>query len=196
MKSQKLTNAIRDRILDNIYNTKIKPDLDKFEKQLRFNGGLIIRNAFGDGVYDRMLQLPENYFSTKITFRLNVDGKIDSILTDSVRCPACYLYDVITTDDRVSDKSVHNARNMYRTEYRVIESKRQKVINKWQDIREEATKIIYSVNTTKQLIEMWPEVVEFLPDGIKSVDTPHLPMVQVEKLNTLLGIKGEQNEPS
>ena len=191
MKSQKLTNVIRDRILGNIYNIKIKPDLDEFEKQLRYTGGRIIRNAFGDGVYDRMLQLPENYFSTKTTFRLAVDGKISSILTDSVRCPACYLYDVVTTDDRGSDKSVNNARNMYRAEYRVIESKRQEVMNKWQDIQDETTKIFYGINTTKQLIEIWPEVVEFLPDSIKNVDNTHLPMVQVTKLNTLLGIKGE-----
>lgn len=196
MKSQKLTNAIRDRILDNIYNIKIKPDLDKFEKQLRYTGGWVIRNAFGDGVYDRMLQLPENYFVTTSAFDLTVDEKTVTILTDSMRCPACYRYITITTDDRVNDKSVLNARNMYRAEYRTIENKRQKVVDKWQDIREEVTKIIYSVNTTKQLIEIWPEVVEFLPDGVKSVDTPHLPMVQVEKLNTLLGIKGEQNEPS
>ena len=56
--------------------------------------------------------------------------------------------------------------------------------------KEETMRILHSVNTVKQLLQVWPEVKEFLPDSTKNVDNAQLPMVQVTKLNEQLGIKG------
>lgn len=192
MKSQKLTNDLRNKITHNIYIDKYKSKNDELQKQRRIVGTSIIKNAFGDGVYSEMKKLPEGFFVTTSAFTLNIDAHDHEVLTNSLLCPSCYKYNPITTDDRIEDKSIINARNQYRGEYKTIENEIKKHNEWWNTTKEEINKVLYSVNTTKQLLEIWPECEKYLPDYVKNVDNTHLPMVQVTKLNTLLGIKGEQ----
>jgi len=56
--------------------------------------------------------------------------------------------------------------------------------------RSELRSILYSVNTTKQLIDIWPECVKYLPQGsVDSIQTCNLPALKTAELNKKLGIK-------
>ena len=56
--------------------------------------------------------------------------------------------------------------------------------------KEEVTQIVYSVNTTKQLVELWPEAEQYLPafanDPSEGIN---LPALKTSRLNSALGIK-------
>ncbi len=57
-------------------------------------------------------------------------------------------------------------------------------------IRRETKAIIDSVNTTKQLLDLWPQVHDFLPAYLSDPDKAiKLPAIKVSRLNERLGIK-------
>ena len=59
------------------------------------------------------------------------------------------------------------------------------------NLNTEITTVLNSVNTTKQLIEVWPEVEKFLPAHIADPNTGiKLPALKVSRLNEKLGIVG------
>lgn len=52
--------------------------------------------------------------------------------------------------------------------------------------RDEITNIIYNVNTTGQLLDVWPEVEKFLPETAVNPSKTTLPAVSTKKLNAAL----------
>lgn len=71
---------------------------------------------------------------------------------------------------------------------------KQKVHYKWASdkdtFKEEIEQIVNSVNTTKQLVELWPEAEQYIPpyanDPSKGIT---LPALKTSRLNELLGVK-------
>ena len=59
------------------------------------------------------------------------------------------------------------------------------------ELERETRSIVYSVNTTNQLIELWPQCEPFLPAHIADPDKGvKLPALQISRLNERLGLKG------
>jgi hypothetical protein len=52
---------------------------------------------------------------------------------------------------------------------------------------QEVRQVLDGVNTTKQLLEVWPEVEKFLPEGITNPSKINLPSVSIASLNNKLG---------
>lgn len=48
--------------------------------------------------------------------------------------------------------------------------------------------VIDGVNTSKQLMEVWPEVEKFLPQGVTNPSKINLPAVNTQSLNSKLGV--------
>lgn len=72
--------------------------------------------------------------------------------------------------------------------------KKTQTLDKWRDDRDswrqEIRQIVYSVNTTKQLSELWPECVQFFPDYLLDPSQAiKLPALDSARLNKKLGIK-------
>ena len=63
----------------------------------------------------------------------------------------------------------------------------------WREARREVNKIINSANTSGQLLELWPEVINFLPDSVKNYgivnSSTEVTVLDTNKVNLLLGIK-------
>lgn len=68
-----------------------------------------------------------------------------------------------------------------------------KIETKKNEVETEAYRILASCNTTKQLVELWSEAVNFLPDYIienRSTNSENLPaVINTTKLNNLLGVQ-------
>lgn len=70
---------------------------------------------------------------------------------------------------------------------RLSDKKRQQ---KRSEFKSEVNDILHAVNTTKQLVEAWPEIEQFIPaylvDPSKAINLPAIP---TSRLNEKLGIK-------
>ena len=51
----------------------------------------------------------------------------------------------------------------------------------------EIRQVLDGVNTSKQLLEVWPEVQKFLPEGINNPSKINLPAISIASLNNKLG---------
>lgn len=70
------------------------------------------------------------------------------------------------------------------------EQKFNKELNAWVTARntylEQCKQVIYAVNTTKQLLEVWEEVGKFIPDAYRNPSRIALPAINVKSLNAQL----------
>lgn len=74
-------------------------------------------------------------------------------------------------------------------EHEIQKRVRGKWNNKKEDFESEVSQVVSSVNTTGQLVEVWPEVQPFLPETIADPSKIQLPAVHTDKLNAALGSK-------
>lgn len=54
---------------------------------------------------------------------------------------------------------------------------------------QQVRQVVDAVNTTKQLLEVWPEAEQFIPEDIRDPSTITLPSVNIADLNNQ--VKGE-----
>lgn len=82
-----------------------------------------------------------------------------------------------------------SADNPLNAEFNELENQANEFLGKRSDIREEVRAIVSSVNTTSQLLKIWPEAKDLLPKVEKAQNT--LPTVQVDSLNKMLNLPPE-----
>ena len=56
----------------------------------------------------------------------------------------------------------------------------------FRNFKSQVRQTLDSVNTTKQLVEVWPEVEEHLPESVKDPSKIQLPSVNIQSLNEQL----------
>ena len=189
MASVKLTNALRSVIWNNIRHKQLDPKRVELEKSLELIGDEIYNAVVGDKVLKLMESIPDMYFIRgSYIYVQNVASKFINIQMSTSRVipPKCHYGKPIYHTEMADPKKVEEAFVRYMKQREMITA-HDRDVNFYKD---ETMRILHSVNTVKQLLQVWPEVKEFLPDSAKNVDNAQLPMVQVTKLNEQLGIKG------
>lgn len=186
MATVKLTKAMRNEIIFSITAEGIVQRIKDCEVELRKAGTAVIKSVLKE-YWDTMYSLPEGFFSIDTSFYL----EREEILTESIRCPACYKFgniigfSILTATDE-QKAAIDN--------YRIMRKKYNDLRREKGHIEIEANSILNSVSTVKQLLEVWPEVEKYLPYTAKSVDNRSLPMVQVRQLNDKLELYKEKKE--
>lgn len=71
-------------------------------------------------------------------------------------------------------------------ENRKLQQAHDKAVRDMNTYREEVRDVLSSVNTSKQLVELWPEVEEFIPNTLRDPSNIQLPTVSVASLNDAL----------
>lgn len=189
MASVKLTNALRSVIWNNIRHKQLDPKRVELEKSLELIGDEIYNAVVGDKVLKLMESIPDMYFiRSNYIYVQNVAAKFIHIQMSKSRVipPKCHHGKPVFHTEMADPKKAEEAFVRYM-------KKREMITAHDRDVsiyKDEAMRIMCSVNTVKPLLQVWPEVEEFLPDSTKNVDNAQLPMVQVTKLNEQLGIKG------
>ena len=189
MQSRRLSGELREKIWANLKKEILQPKYDTLFNELCDIGTELYKNIIGDVHLDLIAKLPEHYVTRSTSININVmkGSWVKILLSKSMPIPSCYMYSSIPCtefwDKNECDKW-----------FKKYESKK-KELNGWEnhirECRDYSMRIMNSVTTTKQLIALWPECAKYLPDANKTVDTSQLPMVQVTKLNAMLGLKGE-----
>ncbi len=179
MKSIRLTNDMKLDILKSILSkweeTNIKPDIYKAANVF---GMYLWSSKYGK--YKKQIDaLPIELFHTSRYIKFCVDGQVDQV-TVSEYIPSEY--------GGIIYKSIKSSNSQY-TKYNKVADD----FKDWQEsrrsIQREAEAIINSVNTSKQLVEVWPDVEPFLPAHIADPDKAiRLPAITVSRLNERIGI--------
>lgn len=187
MKSQTLTNDLRSRIADKIVREKFTIKKQELEKEILEFNHLIIQDL-----------LPEEFkkeFKKELHFVLNNPGWFPKEREFKVKFGPTIAY--INLDKSVlvpyylfqgNVLKIYEAGSPFETLYNSLENRVSHLENERRELRTKINAILNSVNTTKQLLSVWPEVEPYIPDYCKNV--PNLPSVLISEVNQL--IKGEK----
>lgn len=199
--STRLTNAIRDEIIKNaITKTKFNERIKEKEQE----GELILFKLLmeyhgGEEAY-RKLERQVRELRTKTANIRSKNVYVDFGLYSSNRCfnlggrtaympsmgslPEEYSsLELLSPRERIVFAANHPQVEAYfkvREEIDELETSRSKV-------RQEVKAMVYSVNTTKRLVEVWPESAELIPPA-NQVAKVGLPAINVASLNAAIGI--------
>lgn len=189
MKSVKLTNELRDNIWQNIKTAILKPREDQLDKERRILGKKVYTAIIGEDNIKAMNKLPNDFFTRNTRFYTKDENnnRIEIFTNTSVSLPYSFLYNSVTTSQWDNKDKVICELSKYKEKLSEIAKWEKHIL----ECRDTSYRIMKSVNTTKQLMELWPECKNFLPNAIKNVDNAQLPMVQVQELNKTLGLSKE-----
>lgn len=181
MKSIKLTNQIREDILKSVAGrwkeNNPKPDLVQAEHDFAM--------YLWEGKYkkykDVLDAVPKAFLNTDYDMKYCVNGEVGQVR----------LKEKMPVDWRGYRGAVLKSLNDSNKHYQKYDKVRD-AYKKWCDLRNEVineTKaILESVNTTKQLLEVWPNCEKFLPAYVANADKSiRLPAVQISRLEERLG---------
>jgi len=183
MASQKLTNSVRDKIVQNALKNAFAVELEALDAD---------KVAFAKMVYDHIVprehqevlaKVPKEYLnrSYTITIKLRAPG------SDT---PAYTRVSVSMGEERPQphDLFYNNCSIEDATLYAVwskINERGDRIHNARAKLREKITQVVQSVSTVKRLLEVWPEGKEFIP-AIALAPAASLPAVVVGDLNDML----------
>lgn len=176
-KSRPLYESTRQTIWSAIYHEKYKSKQLDLDMALRANALDFYNDMYPTEIQNRMAGLPHNAFKNAIMFYL-ILGPQKLVL--HMESPKPFFY-IDPKKSYNSDHPLTVARTMLldnQSDYKkIVDGTRMKVMI-----------LLNSVNTTKQLLESWPEVGPFIPPG-KRITEKHLPAIPVQQVNELLGLK-------
>lgn len=184
-KSIRLSQAIRANIATSMLASweKRQPcphDLSKLEKEL---GDVYWLSAFGN-IKSALKKIPEKMLRKSSSIKVQIAGVVREFAMTETRAhpyEGQYTRLVVAIYDEASPQTA-------------AYDKAKAEVNDWGAQRLEFTNeintILNSVQTTGQLIQIWPEAEQHLPpfaaDPSKGIN---LPTLKTSRLNTLLGIK-------
>jgi len=182
MKSIKLNQTIRDDILLSIMSMwdekNTEPDIKTAEHTLALWlwGRCVGKGLSFDGVPDKFLNK-----STGIKFSFG--GDVNQVHLEYAMPVWWGRYDVPVLE--VFEKEHKELKKFHKTnaDHETWRAQRD-------EIKRESAVVLESVNTTKQLVEMWPQCEPFLPAYVANPDQAvRLPAIPLSRLNERLGIK-------
>lgn len=188
MQSRKMSQALRETIWVNLKKDILQPKYDTLFNELCDIGTELYKNIIGSVHLELIEKLPEHYITRSAKVKLDIPGNswFSIVLSKSMPIPSAYVYGAISYNEFWNKDECDKWLKKY--------NDKKKEITAWEahikECYDYAMQIMNSVTTTKQLITLWPECEKYLPNANKNVDTAQLPMVQVTKLNAMLGIKG------
>jgi hypothetical protein len=175
MKSRKLTNYLKDKIINNIINYSFpQKDLESMElKRVRIVNH-IFRKTFPDYIVKSMDEHP-GFFRYNSFFSCKYNDEKVTLETSYGKYPYNYIIDDLFT---ITDEESYN-------EYISISAEIEKFKKDRNKSRKEAKSIIDSVNTTNQLFEIWPEIKDFISQK-EEYNKRNLPVKNLDALNKKL----------
>lgn len=200
MKSIRLNSEIRQAILDNISKAY---DIANNKPEKTINSLKILEEAVLEHYTKQSKQLRELVethkeletaveFSTSITFVTptgsweHIDIEPDKKFFNKY----AKTRDFRNTEYVNSNPILKKALNKY-TELRDKEREEDKLIHNWNKEKEkyldDIFQVLKGVNTTKQLIEQWPEVQEYIPLCYFNPSKINLPSIDIKSLNQKIG---------
>ena len=189
MQSRKLSIDFREKTWVNLKNDILQPKYDALFNELCDIGTELYTAIIGEVHLDLIRKLPEHYTTRSTKVRINAldVNWYEIIFSKSMPIPSAYVYGAIDYSDFWDKNEACRLLKLYKDKQVELRGWNQHM----KECRDHAMMIMNSVNTTKQLTALWPECAKYFPNANKTVDTSQLPMVQVTKLNAMLGLKGE-----
>lgn len=200
MKSIRLNKELRAEIISNIrqaYTIKNKePVLPDPKKDLLITIEDIYRKR-AKAIEDKVIAagLTKEYLKKSHYFNISINGETFSNHFRDASGSKEYLTQVnpttsyLFTDDNLTDKECIQAVKIYKAARKKERPLRQKR-SEWVKVRNnyiaDVVNVLAGVNTTGQLLEVWPEVEKFLPKGITDPSSINLPAVSINQLNKLI----------
>ncbi len=178
MASTKLTITTRDQIERAVLYQCFKGREEALEAREHEIGDAAYNEIFGAKDRERMLSLPRGWLPECGSFRVQISGRTVSL--------------PLATPRRFPDNKSHGVLAVFEANHKVsrrwqtFENAKTDLKDGRKKLRSEVRAVLYSVNTTKQLLEVWPEIAPFLRDADKPPQT--LPSLRIEELNTALGL--------
>lgn len=197
MKSERLTNDMRESIVNSMMTHRFSKEVEALWKARAAFARLVYNDIFPKKQREQMEALPAGWLPEYRSFYINVqgcsvdvyfsgrtlNGKLDSYHPDrekategaSVRFPYEKSGAYKSIKGYAADSPIaHKFTDIERQTSELDEAIRSALTA--------ANKAVNSVTTTGRLVDIWPEVKSFLPKGKAAVQLPALP---VETLNTI-----------
>jgi hypothetical protein len=180
----KLTNHIRDQIIDNALK-------GAFEKEQKANKARLTK--FADKCYRMVVsaaqekaarQAPDEFLNLCNVARLNLkdDQGYSKFTAWNVDLSRVVPFPSGSTTLTIKSNAIAE-------EYRAIDAESDALTEKRKQLKESLKRTVYSTSSLKKLTEMWPEVEGFLPESL-SAPKPMLPALPVGDLNAALKAAG------
>jgi len=180
MKSQKLTNSMKDTIVERILAKVFGERLEELKKQ---------KMALADACYafrytkkelgmiqELQLQTNNRAFSNKEAIYMYFGGRHASL---AMSVPRLFLYKDMESKTKLA------ADHKLTVQWDAQQNREYDLLAEKNKLAKEVRALLNSVNTTKQLLEAWPESEIFLK-GLLETSGQLLPMVQVKTLNEVI----------
>jgi hypothetical protein len=184
MKSIKMSRAIREQITYEMKSAWIKNNPAKFDmkKERKKVGDWVWNKAYGNVNFG---DTPNELLNTQSSIYFFVGSECHNFIMSELKASVRKGYD--SSPDKTFDK---NPRIL--NSFLDKRSKHDDWLKEKSSFVEQINQIVNSVNTTKQLVEIWPEAEQYLPayanDPSKGIN---LPALKTSMLNAALGIKND-----
>jgi hypothetical protein len=182
----KLTNHARDQIIQNALHGAFEKERKANKARLTKLADKCYRSTVSVATEKAARQAPDDFLYlcnviSRIYFRdaelrRNMDTAYDVELSRAVPFPGRH------TTLTIESKELH-------AEYVEIMRVERELDQKHNDLAESLKRTVYSTSSLKKLIEMWPEVENFLPASV-TAPKPMLPALPVGDLNNALRAAG------
>lgn len=184
-KSVRLNKEIRTRILTSIMDKYLVKNPLPLEQANE-------HNWLAESVYARKYGHLEQHISEIPSELLNMRSYILVQVAGHELAPDFLEVDGVTPE-RAFAQIYHPATPEEEAEYvrvnrenRKLQQVYDKAVRDMNTYREEVRDVLSSVNTSKQLVELWPEVEEFIPNTLRDPSNIQLPTISVASLNDAL----------
>ena len=185
MRSVRLSKDTRYDILKAIierWEAQNPPPCD-IEAEEAKTGDVLYKMAYSVQVRNATKKIPEDMLRWSHRFKFSIAGKVDSILMTEKK-PVRRQHS-FNDDVQINFQDVPEALLDF--------SIKKEVHDKWKESRDDfydkVRIILNSINTTKQLVDAWPEAEKYIPEYAKSAPIKTLPALKTEELNAALGVK-------
>lgn len=183
MKSVRLSNSIREQILENVLSNWDEQNPEGNLEQAENDLAIYVWNKKFGKYKKHFDAIPQGFFQKRHYVKYEHGGIVNQ--AQSIHELPYRQYNEVLVTLELNDPIV--------CAYQEAKEHYQDWRRRRSEIKTEVSAILESVNTSKQLIELWPQVEDFLPAHVADPDKAiKLPALDVSYLNKRLGIKNEQ----
>lgn len=187
-KSVRLNKEIRSRIVDSVMmQYDVKNPLPKVPVD-------VAEGALAEAVHSRLYGSIADSIAKIPTSLLNMSSYIRVQMSTGTMCASFPVAANGDQEHRASDTSrFHRATKEEEDQYYAAARELRKLRVKYDEAektrrtyKSEVADVINSVNTTAQLLDLWPEVERFIPETVRNPSKISLPAISVANLNEAL----------
>lgn len=199
MATTRINARIRDIVIDNAIKGPLaefalkKEELDATQARIKLElQRMAYDTCFSEKDQRLMKQLPDTWLPLSRSAHVQIDGHVQAVKFDVERpvpfrsSEHCYGSKPVLA---VLDEGHPYLLKLeeYRVAHEAADQHSREYHEKRRYLKAKVTAIVESVTTVNRLIQIWPEVVDFLPEAISDPITG-VPAVMIEDLNRELGI--------